>query len=335
MAFIPINLHPDTKSLLSASLSSSAWNKNASALNCFRDFDSQSSNSHKWPLSEKSISDFITWAVISRKLKSSTVKSYLCAINMAHKYAGLDGSSCSSFLASALLKGAENLEFYRDLTSNARKAMSLPLLKLIGHQIAISDWSDDTKIVIWCACVTAFFGSFRLGEILGKNEKSFNQAETLLWRDIKIRGDSILINIKIPKSRNAKGEFVDLFEFKMNNCCPVETMKKLKLSKGKLGNEASPVFCFDNGRILTPKTLTATVQSLLEPVIGDSAKLISGHSFRAGIPSVLSNNPELAKDEDIKLWGRWGSPSFKKYTRLHMKKRKAIFVKITSVLNKR
>jgi len=335
MAFIPKNTNPDTQSLISASRSSSAWNKNATAVNCFKDFDLQSPNNHVWPLSDASISEFITWAVMSKKLKSATVKSYLSAISLAHKFANLDGSNCSGFMAATLLKGAENLEFYSNISGISRKAMSLPLLKIIGHQIAISEWTEDSKMVVWCACVVAFFGSFRLGEILCSNEKTYNPSETLLWRDVKIRGDSVLINIKIPKSRNPKGEFVDLFEFKDNNCCPVNTLKKLKLVKGRSAMEASPVFCFKNNSFLTPKNLTSTVQSLLLPVIGDSAKLISGHSFRAGIPSVLSNNPELAKDEDIKLWGRWGSPSFKKYTRLHMKKRKAIFVKLTSMLNKK
>jgi len=44
--------------------------------------------------------------------------------------------------------------------------MTLALLKLIGHQIAKSDWSDDSKLTVWGACTTAFFGAFRIGEIL-------------------------------------------------------------------------------------------------------------------------------------------------------------------------
>ena len=46
--------------------------------------------------------------------------------------------------------------------------MSLPLLKLLSHELAKSDWTVDKKATVWAACTTAFFGSFRLGEILSK-----------------------------------------------------------------------------------------------------------------------------------------------------------------------
>jgi len=95
-----------------------------------------------------------------------------------------------------------------------------------------------------------------------------------------------------------------------------------------------PIFTFENGKFLTAKLLTESVQVLLRPIMGNSVSLLTGHSFRAAIPSALSNNPELASDEEIKMWGRWGSPSYKCYTKLVMKKRKMIFVKLTSALTK-
>ena len=48
--------------------------------------------------------------------------------------------------------------------------MTLELLKILGHEIAKTDWPENSKQVLWCACTTAFFGSFRLGEILPKSE---------------------------------------------------------------------------------------------------------------------------------------------------------------------
>jgi len=334
LLFIPVNLPEKTIGLLAASKSAQSWNKGASALKCFENFDSQSQNIHNWPLSEDSVSEFITWAVLEKELKAATVKSYLSAIGIAHKFKNLDNSACHGFFAKQLLAGAENLEFYKTMTKEAKKAMSLPILKILGHQLATSGLENNEIQKFWCACVVAFFGSFRLGELLCYNENKFNPSETLLWEDVKIRDDSVLINIKIPKNRYSKGEYVDLFEFNGHNCCPVNAIKALRLSKGTNLNLKSPVFCFNDGKLLTPKMLTARMHSLLLPRIGEVAYKLSGHSFRAGLPSVLSNNSQLASDEEIKLWGRWGSPSFKKYTRLHMNKRRAIFVKITSALNK-
>jgi len=331
--FIPANIEQNTAELLRASLSLASWSKNATAMKCFEKFDSQSPNIHNWPLSEKSICEFVTWAVVVCKLKAATIKSYLAAISLAHKFKGWNSSACNGFLVKSLLKGAENLEFYLDISRESRKALSLPILKILGHQLAVSDMTENDKLVLWTAAVVAFFGSFRLGEILAKNERNFNQSDILLWSDVKIKDDSILLHIKIPKNRIAKGEFVDIFEFDKHNCCPVKALKKLYLSKGRNLNKNSPVFCFENGKLLTPSLLTSTMRSLLHPRIGAAAEQLSGHSFRAALPSALANNDVLASDEEIKLWGRWGSPSYKRYIKLEMKRRRAIFVKIVSSLS--
>ena len=61
--------------------------------------------------------------------------------------------------------------------------------------------------------------------------------------------------------------------------------------------------------------------------------MITGHSFRAALPSALANRPDIASDEDVKKWGRWDSGCFKKYTRLDPYKRRFIFNKVVSALN--
>ena len=60
------------------------------------------------------------------------------------------------------------------IMKESKKAMSLPLLKLLGHEIAKADWTPENKAVVWSACTTAFFGSLRMGEILAKSPSSFN-----------------------------------------------------------------------------------------------------------------------------------------------------------------
>jgi hypothetical protein len=68
-------------------------------------------------------------------------------------------------IISSMLKGAKNMSLYEGLT---RKVMSYPLIICLQHQIFNSEWSDDSKLVVWAASLTAFFGSFRLGEIFSK-----------------------------------------------------------------------------------------------------------------------------------------------------------------------
>jgi hypothetical protein len=79
----------------------------------------------------------------------------------------------------------KNLDFYSAIAKGARKALSFPLLKILSHETALTNWTDIKKQVVWTAMSVAFFGSFRLGEILSENPTKFNSAETLMWSDVK------------------------------------------------------------------------------------------------------------------------------------------------------
>ena len=111
-------------------------------------------------------------------------------------------SACNRFISKTLLRGAENLRFYEPHASQNKKVMTLPLLEIIGHEIANENWCDKSKSVVWTALLVGFWGSFRFGELLSKDEKIFHEKETLLWSDIKfVECDSVIIHNKIPKNR--------------------------------------------------------------------------------------------------------------------------------------
>jgi hypothetical protein len=230
-----------------------------------------------------------------------------------------------------MLRGAKNVSLYTELSNSSRFAMSFPLLKIIGHEIAKSNWDLDRKNVFWAACCTAFFGSFRLGEILPKSEGT--EPETLTWNRVHFTAkNSAVINIRFPKViRNSTGDFMDIFEIKNSSFCPFSALKNLAKSNQQNVLRNLPVFQFKNGKNLTVNIFTRTMISLLEKHVGKQAKNFSGHSFRAGIPSALANTPNLASDSDIMVWGRWSSDSYKSYTRLKHNARLAIFKKIISM----
>jgi hypothetical protein len=109
--------------------------------------------------------------------------------------------------------------------------MSYPLMKLLQHQLFNAEWSDDSKLVVWAASLTAYFGSFRLGEILPKSE-NYNVEETLMWSDVKFRNeDSVLIHVKVDKCKNVAGSYIDLFKSDMLPICPVKTLLRLRASR--------------------------------------------------------------------------------------------------------
>lgn len=211
--------------------------------------------------------------------------------------------------------------------------MSLPLLKLLGHEISLSSWSSNSKRIVWTACCLAFYGSFRMGELLPVQEWSYSPNDNLLWGDVRILTDShALIHIKKPKSNNTDGEYVDLFPALVPGTCPVSALNGLKDSLSNFRRD-QPVFCFDSGKNLTPREFNLTIQKLLVPHVGDVSSQITGHSFRAAVPAVLARFPELSSSDEIMGWGRWKSHAYLSYTRLKMDQRRKIFSKVLTALS--
>jgi hypothetical protein len=317
--------------LIEASYAKATWSKHNSALNSVCRFEVIKNVRLNWPIILTDLCEYVSWALTDEKLSPNTVKSYLSSLKVAHELKNIPFYGNNAVI-SAMIRGAENLKFYDNLQTNSRKVMTIPLLKLIGHQIARSDWCDDSKITVWAACTTAFFGALRFGEILPSKTDEFCMNDTLLWKDVKFRKDrSILIHVKVDKSRNPQGSYIDLFEYKSHNCCPVETLLNLRSRKE---NPEKPVFQFQNGKNLCSSLLNKILRELLLPVIGPVAIDITGHSFRAGLPSAMATNPGLVNDNDIKSWGRWSSESYQLYTRLKIQQKKCLFEKIVSVLDK-
>jgi hypothetical protein len=235
--------------LVKAAYAEASWKKISSALNAYKKYCICMRLPFELPIDRNTMSDFISWAALEKKLSPDSIKSYISNIKLIHKLKGLLTDGCSSFLCKTLIRGAENLHFYSNEKKEQKKVMSLPLLRILGHELANSNWSDHSKVVIWSTYTVAFMGSFRLGELLAKSETEFNPLETLMWRDIKFMSDdSIQIHVKVPKTRTAKGEHISLFPFPFYGCCPVAAIKKLKSLAEKNGDLDKPVFMFNSGR---------------------------------------------------------------------------------------
>jgi len=317
--------------LLYSAFSDSTWSRHSAALNCIKKFHLNNNIKIVWPIESTIINSFCHWALTSERLSPATVKAYLTSIQSIHKLKGFENVTLPNYICKTLLKAAENSNPVKQ-PKFTRAAMTLPTLKLLGSNIAKQNWSDQTKQVIWCACTTAFFGSFRMGELLSKWEHKFELKNTLLWEDVKRFQNMFIIHIKNPKSGNSGGEFADIFPFPGHNCCPVKALECLA-SFSNNTSPKQPVFMFNNGKLLTKDSFNSLIKNLLSQTMGNNAKFFYGHSFRAGIPSLLAKSPGLATNKDILGWGRWSSDAYLSYTRLKFEHKMKTFDKIASVLN--
>lgn len=280
-----------------------------------------------------SVIKFCTFAHEKLNLKASSIKAYVSDLATVHKLRQLNEDFSSNYLVKLAIRGAENLDLIKGNVGRKRCAMSFPLLKIIGNEIAGSGWSKWNKQVFWAVCTVAFFGSCRMGELLGQDKESFDPLTTLLWKDISFNSDSVTIHIKSPKSRIFSGEYVDLFLIPGKSYCPFSAMLRLSKIASRPSMANLPVFMFDSGKLLTKAVFNTTVRALLRGKLGSGCNLISGHSFRQAIPTVLAKFPDLVKDNHIMGWGRWSSQAFLCYTKLKLCQKRCIFGKILNVLN--
>ncbi len=175
-----------------------------------------------------------------------------------------------------------------------------------------------------------------MGEILAPTEGKFDPVTTLLWENVYFGPeDNILIFIPHTKTKGPKGEFIDFFPFMNNDCCPVNSLLRLRdlhISNGTF-DAKRPVFMFSSGKLLTVNKMNSILNGLLADFYVKGLNKITCHSFRAGIPSTISNFPDTILVDDIKNFGRWRGSSYNLYIRLEKDRRKQLYDKIYSALN--
>ncbi len=215
-------------SLMSASKSASSWNRYSSALKCLDQFATASNLPLTWPVSRVFLRNFVQWALLSKKLSPATLKLYLSDIKTAHKLKDVHIENFSDFFVNSMLKGASNLALYNSISSKARLVTTLPLLNILGHEIASCTWPEMSKRVMWTACCVAFFGSFRMGELLAPDENNFS-TETLTWDCVKFLSDSSAV-IQLRYLKTGKTHFVDILKIHGAKVCPFTCLVGLKIS---------------------------------------------------------------------------------------------------------
>jgi hypothetical protein len=317
--------------IIAASYAKSSWCKLSSALNALNNFATETKFNVTFPIQQITLLNFAAWGHNVKNWKASTISAYISSIATIHRLRNIDDSSCNDWLTNQLIQGVENMEMYTVNPKETRKVMTLPLLIILGNQIATSDWTELSKQLVWTAATLAFFGSMRFGELLPENKNSYCPDDTLLWSDIKsLNKDSFLIHVKTPKSKAKEGEFVDIFPFEGFGVCPVAALKQLKSLCSS--DQTKPVFMFSDGHFLTKNCMNDLIKQLMTPLLGPEASNLKCHSFRGAIPSAIGKCPALAGEKETKGWGRWSSSAYLLYSRLKLDQKRSIFQKILTIL---
>ena len=313
------------------------WDRHHAVKNSFDKFCNSESVSPEFPLKNVTLQNYASWCDTERSLKSSSIKTYLYSLSKLQQLKGhgpIDFQKIPQL--KDFLRGVKNLP-KTDKNLRKRKAVSFPMLKLIGNTVNNSDWTDYEKTLTWTAFLICYFGSLRVSEIISEETFVFDVDRTLCWKDVVFGKEDITLHLRSPKVEHVGGDLICLFSFPVPGLCPVAAMRRLEAKATAVGlcEREKPVFRLESGSCWRRSAFNNTLRSVVERtgVSGEESK-VTGHSFRGGIPSLLAAEATPAAETALKEWGRWRSQAFESYTQFHVATRREIFSRITKLLLK-
>ncbi len=314
--------------LVGASLARNTWKRYNTALRQWESFRRESGIVVDFLDSEMWEKKFLIWGWRDRGLRVNTLKVYLSELKELGRLArGLE--TMGNDLGSVLVRGMSNLGTPWGKNRPTTKPLTVEDLRRIRKGLG-SFGCKLTGQSVWTCCVVAFWGAFRLGELLGSDSTRFDKFSSLLWEDVHLTSDSAKIQVKSAKVRGPPGDSIFLFSIPDPNFCPVVALARLRESERNLGmgSRDSPVFRETGGKLLTKRVFLQLVNSTK----GGKGATISGKSSRTGLPSALEDFPEIFRDSHVKALGRWRGRSYQTYMKNDTPEFRWVFGQVSSAL---
>ena len=185
--------------------------------------------------------------------------------------------------------------------------------------------SDVKHLACWCAILLAFFGCFRLSNLVPVSKNKFDPLKQLKRDDVKFEKDVVLIYYKYSKTNqnSSKVAWVPI--------CPVADKRfdiksfLLKLFDSVKAPQDAPLFSFSSKNFHSRSSLVRLLDLCVFEA-GLSLSDYSWHSFRRGA-AVFAFELGLA-DTAVQLLGDWSSPAFKNYLEFAFLKKVSVARKI-------
>ena len=236
--------------------------------------------------------------LLKKNLKKATVLNYLSAIKFHQMSRGVANPADNSNLALQLVAGANNQarDPQADSANRERRPITAAMLRLIGHSIASNkNWNEYEKGLRWTVCLMAYWGAFRLGELLVEARHEFNPKCCLLPSDIQFESECVAIWLRNPKVTSRLGDIVEVW--KVEQCPYLDPVLALKYFLLKRENTFSrddslPVFVHEDGTNLSKSEMNKDLKQILSlyPELAESERdKWSGHSFRSGLSTMLQS----------------------------------------------
>ncbi len=163
-------------------------------------------------------------------LAPQTIKRYLSAVRNTQLSLGLPDPREKSSLPvlKRVQAGIQRVRATKGPPSQLRLPITAAVLEQIGAHMRQSNLPQ--KDMLWAVCCTAFFGFFRLGELLPVSQASISLSTSLMWGDIAV--DSLenptMVRVHLKRSKcDQFGKGADIILGKTGlSLCPVTAILK-------------------------------------------------------------------------------------------------------------
>ena len=207
------------------------------------------------------------------------------------------------------------------LVSSTMKGLKAQLSRPIRQKLPFSvphlvkfyeilDLTNEKQLACWCAMLLAFFGCFRLSNLVPTSHNDFNPLKHLKRDDIKFEKNIVLIFYKWSKTNQNcnKVSWIPICAVSDNRFNVKFFLERL-FAKVKAPSSA-PLFSYDKKHFHSRHTLVKMLDTCVN-VIGLPPDDYSWHSFRRGA-AIFAFELGLA-DSAVQLLGDWSSSAFKSY----------------------
>ena len=171
--------------------------------------------------------------------------------------------------------------------------------------------SEYDIIMYWAVVCMAFFGFFRLGEIILPTEESYNPCLHISAGDVRLdnTADPSVIQIHLKRSKTDQyGHRTMVYLGRSSNAlCPIAAISAFMVVRGA---SPGPFFMKQDGTPLSKQTVIKQVQKAIS-AMGVNPEAYTGHSFRIGAATAAAHHG--LQDSTIQMLGRWTSDAFRAY----------------------
>lgn len=284
------------------SLSSATFKLYRNRWSYFRSFCKSHDLSSALPV-PASIISYLVAHLANRKLKVSSIRTYLSAVSFKHKMKGYK-DECSGILVKQLLKGIKNQSKF----PSQRAPITEQILNKLIEKTSESCQDHYEQALIRALFLLCFHACLRGGEIV----LSVNRTHVLKYKDVQIEGsgENKKLIMKLQSFKFSREPSTVIVRRGKPHCyCPIAFVKSyLKIR----GNSPGPMFLHSNKAPVTIKEFRGYLKSTLILCNIDPANY-NTHSFRIGKATQLSDLNMT--DSEIKTVGRWRSNAFRTYLR--------------------